>query len=123
MKPLGDLALGQLVVPEEPVAQNDDLPLPLPEGVSHATEGAGDHNFSVDLLGNVLVRADHVHIREGIAVPIHVDGLVDGDLGGVLLFRAEVHQDLIRYPLPTARRRCILCHFQTDTVVLFRRPI
>ena len=47
-----------------------------------------------------VVHADHVHQHEVVAVLICLDGVRERDLALQLLTRAEIHQDLIRYPLP-----------------------
>ncbi len=83
------------LVVAKPVAKHDDLTLALIKHGVHKTPYRFALDARVRFLGNILVGGDHVHVGKGIAVSVHVDRFVDRHLGGELLLRAEMHQDLV----------------------------
>ena len=88
---------------EETVAHDDDLPLPLGQnGLEHSQHFFNLH-LAVKILCHRVLAADNIHVSQGIAVAVHIDGFVDRNFTAQFFLRAEVHKDLVRYPLLTAR--------------------
>lgn len=99
----GDLPLGQRCSSAKTEAQGNDLLLPWLQARPDQHQRPLPFHVPHDVLRQIFLTADHIGIGQGISVPIHVDGLVHGHLGVELFLGAEVHKDLVRYPLLTAR--------------------
>lgn len=96
-----DLPLGQGRAGIQAVPEGDDHGLPLVQASLDAPAHLGAGVTGIQLLQHIVVHADGVHQRQGVAVPIPVNGIRQGDLPLQLPLGAEVHQDLVRYPLLT----------------------
>lgn len=83
------------------VPQTNDFRLPPGEALIHQLPQAQGAVPVVEILQHGVVYADDVHELQRVAVPVGFNGLRKGNLSLQLLLAAEVHQDLIRYPLPT----------------------
>ena len=55
----------------------------------------------VEVLQHGVIHTYHIHQLEGIAFLVGVNGIREGYLSLQFLLTAEIHQDLIRYPLLT----------------------
>ena len=100
----GDLALRLLLDAAKTVAHHYDLSLARTQAGVDKVHHFSRQQLAVDLLGNVFLTANYVNVGQGIAVAVHVDRVIDRDLGRKLLLGTKVHQDLIRYPHLTARK-------------------
>lgn len=85
------------------IAQNDDLFFSAIQAIVDDLHGAAAFAFSVKILCDGIINTDDIAIRQRIAVFICIDRLADGDFVCELFARTKVHEDLVRYPLLTAR--------------------
>ena len=96
-----DLALRAGHFPAEAIAHGDDLPLALGQAVAHELS----HEQAVVAVLNVevhrVLHADDVEKRKRVAIGVGIERIVERDLTLQLLPAAKIHEDLIRYPLPT----------------------
>ena len=97
----GHLLLRQRDGAAEAVPQADDLSLPSRERLRHQPAQAHGAVPVVDIVQHGVVHAHHVHELERVALLVRVDGVGQRYLALQLLLTAEIHQDLIRYPLLT----------------------
>lgn len=108
----GNLPLGQRLAAVQPVAQPDDVRLPLAQTAVHAPAHLGAGVPDVQLLQHVVVHADHVHQGQRIALSIGVQAVGQGNLPLQFPLGAKIHQYLICYALLTAPHLPLLsiCH-------------
>ena len=97
----GDLPLGAGGAAVQAVAQGDDLPLPVGQAGPDALADLDAGVPGVQVLQHGVVHRDHIHKGKGAALPRGLQGVGQGDLPLEFALGAEVHEDLIRYPLPT----------------------
>ena len=97
----GDLPLGQGDGAAEAVAQADDLGFPGGQHLPHQAAELPGALLLVEILQEGILRAHDVDELQGIALLVGLDGVREGHLPLKLPLRAEVHEDLIRYPLLT----------------------
>lgn len=90
-----DLPLGQGRAGIQAIPEGDDHGLPLVQASLDAPAHLGAGVTGIQLLQHIVVHADGVHQRQGVAVPIPVNGIRQGDLPLQLPLGAEVHQDLV----------------------------
>ena len=91
----GDFPLGQGRPGIEPIAQGDHHGLPLVQALGDTPAHLGAGVSGVQLLQHVVIHLDGVQQREGIPVPVPVDGVGQGHLPLQLSLGAEVHQNFI----------------------------
>ena len=92
---VGHLLLGVLLGRPQPEAQHHDGPLPGGEAVHSAAEHSA-LGLPLDVLVHrVGLAAQKVGEQQLVAVPVHVQGVVDGDLVAQLGALPQVHQDLV----------------------------
>ena len=91
----GHLPLGAGREAVQAVALGDDVPLSPVQALPHAPAHLGAGLPGVQLLQHVVIHADHVHERQGVAVAVGIQGVGQGHLGGQLPPGAEVHEDLV----------------------------
>ena len=82
MEDFGDLPLCHGLLSPQTVSHRNDLPLSGVKDGSDETKGAVGGDLPLNFGGKTFVTADDVDIGQGIPVPIHVDGLIERDLGG-----------------------------------------
>ena len=97
----GYLPLGQRDRAAQAVPQANDLPLPGGEDLLYQLPQAQGAVPVVDVVQHGVIHTHHVHQLQGIALFVCFNGVGQGDLALQLFLSAEVHEDLIRYPLPT----------------------
>ena len=97
----GDLPLGQGDGAAEAVAQADDLGFPGGQHLPHQAAELPGALLLVEILQEGILRAHDVDELQGLALHVGLDGVREGHLPLKLPLRAEVHEDLIRYPLLT----------------------
>ena len=91
----GDLPLGEGAAVIQPVAQTDDMGLPGIEAGADAPTHLGTGIPEVQRFQHVVLHAEHIHQREGAAVPLGIQTFGQGQLPLQLPLGAEVHEDLI----------------------------
>ena len=97
----GHLTLGLGHAAVQTVAAADDVGLPGRQQLRHQTANQQAVLLVLQLVQHGVLLTHHVTEAQGVAVRAGVQGLVEGDLALELPLGAKVHEDLIRYPLPT----------------------
>ena len=90
-----DLPLGQGRAGIQAVPEGDDHGLPLVQASLDAPAHLGAGVTGIQLLQHIVVHADGVHQRQGVAVPIPVNGIRQGDFSLELFLAAEVHENFV----------------------------
>src|SRR5690606_18529273 len=93
---VGDLLLGALDAVVEPEAQFHDAALAAAQAVEGlAQQAAVDPGLDVPVDAVAVGTRQHVAEQQLVAVPIHVEGFVQGNLGPGAAALPQVHQDLV----------------------------
>ena len=93
------LGLGQ--PPVQSVAPPDDVRLPLRQHLRHQPPDEHAVLLVLQLLQHGVVLAHHIAEIQGVALRSRLDGVRQRHLALQLPLRPKMHQNLIRYPLPT----------------------
>ena len=96
-----DLPLRERCAVAKAVAQGDDHPLPRRQHCVHDLVELPVGLPCAEILEQILIRAQHIHQRQRVPVLPGLNAVRKRNIPRRLLHRPEVHQDLIRYPLPT----------------------
>ena len=98
---LGGFLLGEGRAVVEAVAPDEDMLFALLELFAQSDGHALDADLELEVFGDGIFAGDDIDQGELVAFLIDVDDVVNGFISGAFFLRAEVHQDFIRYPLPT----------------------
>lgn len=88
---LGDLPLGEGVAAGQSIAQVDHQLLPLLQAVLHALAHRCPGISGGELLQHIVIYPQHIHQGQGVAFPLGVQSVGEGDFSLELFLGAEVH--------------------------------
>ena len=91
----GDLPLGQRLAAAQPVPQADDVGFPFRQAGIHTPAHPLAGVPEIQLLQHVVVHLHHVDEGQGVAVPLRVQAIGQGQLSLTLPPGPEVHEDLV----------------------------
>ena len=96
-----NLPLRQGWVIAQTVAQNDDLFLPRGQALLHTLPHLLAGIPGIQLLQHIVIHRDHVHQRQGPALPCRLQRIRQRHFSLQLPLGPEIHENLVRYPLLT----------------------
>ena len=103
VQPFCYLLLSQWLLASETVPKGDYAPLTGSEQGVHQPKRLFSGYLPLNVVGQRVVTAYNVDIRQGITLLVNVYGVIERDLAGKLLACSEMHKYLVRYPHLTAR--------------------
>ena len=95
MQLVGHLPLGEGKAVAQAVPQLDHLALPGGKGGGQKTVQLLGTDFALQIVADIVLRGQHIHKRQGVAVLVGFNRLVDGNVLGAFLAGAEEHQNFI----------------------------